>query len=105
MLTQGVHRLSGIVYDVTVDAGIAYNTLQGSDVIAVTGYDGIEHGFLLQLYVAASLSLACRTLRCLFLRISSSVLFLTRPAGALNHTQDNHEGRQKLSHHNQGAEA
>jgi hypothetical protein len=44
-----MNRLSGIAHNIAVDTGIAHDPLQGSDVLAVAGYDGVEHGILLQL--------------------------------------------------------
>jgi hypothetical protein len=43
-----VNRLGSIAHNITVDAGIAYDTLQGSDVLVGAGYDGGNHNLLLQ---------------------------------------------------------
>src|SRR5690554_1958051 len=44
-----MYRLSGIGYDVAVDAGIAHDTLQGRAFGAVAGYNCADHDLLLQL--------------------------------------------------------
>jgi hypothetical protein len=41
-------RLSGIAHNIAVDTRIAHDPLQGSDVLAVAGYDGGNHNLLLQ---------------------------------------------------------
>jgi len=51
VFAQGMYRLSGIGYDVAVDAGIAHDTLQGRAFGAVAGYNCADHDLLLRLMI------------------------------------------------------